>query len=30
MIAMTIEITTQMTITTCMAIQNRGSCITLL
>jgi hypothetical protein len=28
--AMTIEITTQMTIATCIAIQNRGSCISLL
>jgi hypothetical protein len=30
MIAMTIEITTQITITTCIAIQNRGSSIPLL
>ena len=30
MIAMTIEITTQITITTCMAIQNRGTCIPVL
>ncbi len=30
MIAMTIEITTKITIKTCIAIQNRGSCIPLL
>ena len=30
MIAMTIEITTQITIKTCMTIQNRGSSISLL
>ena len=30
MIAITIEITTQITIATCIAIQNRGTCIPLL
>lgn len=30
MIAITIEITTQITITTCIAIQSRGTCISLL
>lgn len=30
MIAITIEITTQITMITCIAIQNRGTCIPLL